>query len=65
MAAVSTLHMALKSTTPERMTAVVAGLEMTWLRDGTLFLDINHGGKYEKSWIPCEIVSFLWYPPLH
>ncbi|KAJ7927171.1 hypothetical protein B0H13DRAFT_2557685 [Mycena leptocephala] len=53
-AAVSTLHTALEPT-PERLTAAVAGLEMAWPRDGTLFLDINHGGKNGKSWIPCEI----------
>ncbi|KAJ7934088.1 hypothetical protein B0H13DRAFT_2306112 [Mycena leptocephala] len=33
----------------------VASLEMAWPRDGTLFLDMNHGGSNEKSWLPYEI----------
>ncbi|KAJ7900674.1 hypothetical protein B0H14DRAFT_1457451 [Mycena olivaceomarginata] len=37
------------------MAAAVASLEMAWPRDGTLFLDMNHGGSNEKSWLPYEI----------
>ncbi|KAJ7842017.1 hypothetical protein B0H14DRAFT_3457116 [Mycena olivaceomarginata] len=38
-----------------RTAAAVASLEMAWPRDGTLFLDMNHGGSNEKSWLPYEI----------
>ncbi|KAJ7761858.1 hypothetical protein B0H14DRAFT_2403689, partial [Mycena olivaceomarginata] len=59
--AVSSLYTGLEPTnpTPERMAAAVASLEIAWPRDGTLFLDMNHGGSNEKSWLPYEIVSIL------
>ncbi|KAJ7838938.1 hypothetical protein B0H14DRAFT_3699340 [Mycena olivaceomarginata] len=55
--AVSSLYTGLEPTnpTPERMAAAVASLEIAWPRDGTLFLDMNHGGSNEKSWLPYEI----------
>ncbi|KAJ7852909.1 hypothetical protein B0H14DRAFT_2205879, partial [Mycena olivaceomarginata] len=65
-AAVSTLHTTLEPP-PERVTAAVAGLEMAWPRDGTLFLDINHGGKPGRAGyharltptVPLDVTSFI------
>ncbi|KAJ7840643.1 hypothetical protein B0H13DRAFT_2287065 [Mycena leptocephala] len=56
-AAVSSLYTSLEPTnpTPERLATAVAGLETAWPREGTLFLDMNHGGSNKKSWLPYEI----------
>ncbi|KAJ7908040.1 hypothetical protein B0H13DRAFT_1617903, partial [Mycena leptocephala] len=56
-AAVSSLCTSLEPTnpTPERLATAVAGLETAWPREGTLFLDMNHGGSNKKSWVPYEI----------
>ncbi|KAJ7873577.1 hypothetical protein B0H13DRAFT_1484019, partial [Mycena leptocephala] len=56
-AAVISVYNSLKPTnpTPESVATAVAGLEIGWPRDGTLFLDMNREEICGKSWIPYEI----------
>ncbi|KAJ7923915.1 hypothetical protein B0H13DRAFT_2315918 [Mycena leptocephala] len=58
---VSSLRTSLEPTnpTPETVATAVAGLEIAWPRDGTLFLDMNYGGCNGKSWVPYEIDPIL------